>query len=702
MSSSVLLSLVASYFISFRKIDFFDSFIIAFFGLVACFLCIFMLGKFILLIPYSKLADSQKDLSESKGKLTAVLNTIVDAIITTDDKGYIQDVNPAAERMFGYTEDELIGKRVTMLTPDDATVLNKNIDNKIKELTGIRKNGERFPLELGLSSAIFEDHIFFVGIVRDISDRKLADAAMANYARDMQDMNQALSAAKHEAEAATRIKSEFIASISHEIRTPMNGIIGMTELIMDSDLNETQEHYATTIMHCTESLLAIINDVLDLSKIEAGKLTLEAIPFNLRELCEEVVEMLSINCFEKGIEIYIDYQNDADNNVIGDPTRIRQIILNLLTNAIKFTEKGSVMLKVSGFQRVDHRVSYKISVEDTGIGIEESAKPLIFAKFTQADTSITRKFGGTGLGLTICKQLAEKMHGHIGFDSVYGHGSTFWFTVELPSTAQEAVDAQDLKIIAKAKVLILLSNPIESKILSEMLTSFNMQPLIVDKLPENMSDYKIAFIDYEFRADTTSTTLCKDCQCILVYPLPLVINRDQLSKQGFNGFVSKPFRKQIIFRVLLSLIAGKQIIDNAKQLQQSAIDSRLQMLAGKSVLVIEDNKVNAEICKTMLEKYKLKVDIASNGIEAINMFFDHPYNLVFMDVQMPSMSGYEATQHFRETEVKLQRSRVPIIALTANVAADSKEKCLAADMDDFLVKPFRKDDLAKLLEKWLQ
>lgn len=699
IGSSILLSIGASFLVNLSKPDPVDMFIITFFGLISCYLCIFIFGKFILLIPYYKILESERSLSESKEKLTAVLNTIVDAIITTDSRGIIEDVNPAAEHMFGYSAGELVGKRVSILTPDDATVLNKNIDTKIKELTGIRKNGERFPLELGLSSVMLEERVIFVGIVRDISERKLAYEAMESYAHDIEDMNQALSAAKKEAESATKAKSEFIASMSHEIRTPMNGIIGMTELLMDSDLNQTQERYATSIMHCTESLLSIINDVLDFSKIEAGKLNLETIPFNLRDLSEELVEMLSINCYEKSLEIYAEYQNDADTHVIGDPTRVRQIILNLMTNAIKFTEKGHVLLKVEEIEKnTNGFATFRISVKDTGIGIDQAAKPLIFAQFTQADASITRKFGGTGLGLTICKQLTEKMHGEIGFESDLGKGSTFWFTIKLQCDNQSAIKTRNLATLANNKALIVLSSTINAKILSDILNDLKIEAVIVSKIPESINEFKFIFIDYDLRDDILKVNKPPGTIFLLAHPFPMAIAHQELLLKGYLDFVSIPFRKEVIVDELLALVSGNV---NLMQDQISKKNDLHTQFAGKKILLVEDNKINAEICKTMLGKFAINVTLAENGIDAINCIYDQDFDLVLMDVQMPSMSGYEATARIREIELKLHKDRIPIIALTANVAEDSKEKCLASGMNDFIVKPFRKDEILNVLKKWL-
>lgn len=699
---SLCLTLISSYLIYIHYPSSTKILILIFFGLLAYFSCIFILGKFILLIPYNKLIESEKRMSESKDKLNAVLNTIVDAIITTDDKGYIQEVNPAAEQIFGYSQEELIGKRVTMLTPDDATVLNKNIDSKINELTGIRKNGERFPLELGLSSAVFEDHTFFVGIIRDISERKMADFAMENYAHDIEAMNIALSAAKHEAESANKIKSEFIASMSHEIRTPMNGIIGMTELLIDSDLKPAQNRYATSIMHCAESLMSIINDVLDFSKIEAGKLVLENIPFNLLNLCEELVEMLSIKCHQKSLDIYAEYPANVACNVIGDPTRVRQIILNLMTNAIKFTESGHVALKVE--ELIDPNVTadyviIKISIEDTGIGIDDASKALIFDKFIQADASITRKFGGTGLGLSICKELVLKMNGTIYFESEYGKGSVFWFTIKLKRGISKVIPTELSQYVAGTKAMIISDSQINAKILDEMLASFNITTNISTTLPNPIDDYKFIFIDYVYRDLLTHDLAIPEKHFILMHPFPVTIDNNKFYSKGYDGFITTPFRKTVIFNELLSVL-------NVNPKQSTAISDadleKISPLKNKKVLLVEDNNVNMEISKTILTKAGMDVTMAFSGEEAIKIFSHNSYDIILMDVQMPSMSGYEAAKKIREIELNNKQRHIPIIALTANVMTEARSSCTESGINDLLVKPYKKDDLILILEKWLQ
>jgi PAS domain S-box-containing protein len=685
------------------------------------FILIGFIGKKILLIPFLKLEQSQQELLQSKEKLSAVLNTIVDAIITTDEKGYILDVNPAAQRMFGYTEEELIGQRVTMLTPDDATVLNKNIDNKIKQLTGIKKNGDRIPLEVGLNSVLFGKHVLFVGIIRDISDRKFADEIQASYTRDMEKINEELKIARKEAESANKLKSEFIASMSHEIRTPMNGIVGMTELLMDSKLNETQTRYANSIMHCTESLLAIINDVLDFSKIEAGKLTLESIPFNLRELCEELAEMLSIRCKDKGIDIFLDYKTTVISNVVGDPTRVRQVILNLLTNAIKFTDQGYVLLRVDevGMDDDPANVYLKISVQDTGIGIDEEAQSKLFGKFVQADSSITRKFGGTGLGLAICKQLAERMNGGVGLESKKGEGSTFWFTVQLKRDKQVQDVAAHTNYLRGSKVLLLIDSDQNRKILSDLLAGYGLNVHVASEIGIALQELKNAnvagakydfmFISYAFKDSTLRFSEFNLKNMLLISPFSVVIDQEHYKSQGFKGFVTTPFRHDMVLLEMVKLKGANDTafnIDNfvsrvEKTSEVKGLEEALSNLKNVKLMLVEDNPVNSEICMAFLRKVGLDAVVTNNGLDAIELYAANKFNLILMDVQMPVLSGYDATVRIREYEKQNNLNKTPIIALTANAMVDSKNKCISSGMDDFLVKPFKKDELYQKLYEWL-
>lgn len=571
---SVILSALTSSLIAINYNFIFDLVVMLFFSMTACYLCILILGKYSLLIPYEDLIQSEQSLYESQKKLSGVLTAIIDGIVITNFKGIIIDANPAAEHMFGYTLQEMLGNSVSMLTPEDVTVLNRNMGTQTQELIGQRKNGDRFPVEVGLSSVKVGDNLLFVGVMRDITERRIAELAMMNYSHDMEMLNDELTNARQQAESANKLKSEFIATISHEIRTPMNGIMGMSELLLESTLNDKQQHYVHTIEHCTQSLLAVINDLLDLSKIEAGKLVLESIPFNFYDLCAELTEISQINSRKKGVSIYLEYGAQIPHIITADPTRVRQILLNFISNAIKFTKQGSVKISVEL-----HANQLKISVQDTGIGIDDASKKLMFEKFSQADSSITRKYGGTGLGLSICKKLTQLMGGEIGFESTAGVGSTFWFT--LPSS-------------------VLTDNQAAAKVLSKTAKAY----------------------------DT---------------------------------------------------------------------DNLIRALQNKVLLLVEDNLVNIEICKAMLEKLPCTILIAQSGAEAIKLYESNQINLILMDVQMPEMSGIQATEIIRKLEKDKNTKPIPIIALTASALSEDKEFALAAGMNDYLPKPFTKDELYKAL-----
>lgn len=698
------------------------AYIMIFLVTMTCYLCIGYLLQKLFIRPFSQLEQSQLEQFESKEKLAAVLNAIVDAVITTDEKGYILDANPATEAMFGYSENELIGKRVTILTPDDATVLNKSIDSKIKQLTGIKKNGDHISLEVGLNSVLVGDHILFVGIIRDISERKIADDAMASYTHDMEDINQQLSVARKQAESANKLKSEFIASMSHEIRTPMNGIIGMTDLLMNSDLSPTQTKYATSIMHCTESLLSIINDVLDFSKIEAGKLTLESIPFNLRDLCEELTEMLSIKCKDKNIDIYLDYKSTVSDAVVGDPTRVRQIILNLMTNAIKFTNEGYVILRVSEVDidsESKNKVYFKISVQDTGIGIDDSAKSAMFGKFVQADSSITRKFGGTGLGLAICKELAEQMGGGVGFESQKGEGSTFWFTIHLKRGKAEDLLEEHKSYLRGTRVLLVIKNELGRKLFADALNGFGIIVHECDSVNDAVDEvlnatgsgtnYTFVLIDYCFHESIERFLGLGAMNFILIYPFSIIIDQQALRAKGYKGFISVPFRYELVVHELATVKglndktfdAKKFDLHKNKNSEIKDLEAMLIQLKDKKVLLVEDNAVNAEICMAFLKRVGMEVTLAENGVHAIDFYANGKYDLVLMDVQMPILSGYDAASKIREVEKTNKISHTPIVALTANAMLDSRDKCLSSGMDDFLIKPFKREELYNMLYKWL-
>lgn len=379
----------------------------------------------------------------------AVLDTIVDGVIKINDKGIIEIFNYSAERLFGYNQEEIIGRSINLLIPEgavkdhDSYLLEPNLPivgrviGKNREVFAKRKDGSTFPMELGINHSIVGNEHFFIGVVRDISERKKTTEHLNQYTDRMEWAYFEMQNARSEAINANQSKSMFLANMSHEIRTPLNGILGMTELLLNTELSEKQERFARNIYSAGDMLLNLINDILDYSKIEAGRMRLEPLPCNLREEIEAIQTILSAKIQEKELDFRVNIEDAVPKQIIADPVRIKQILLNLIGNAVKFTEKGYVEVSIKILEKLHDKVKLRFEIKDTGIGIEKSKQDKIFKQFEQADLSITRKFGGTGLGLTICKQLIEElMQGHLGIESSPGSGSLFWFELTLPILKQ--------------------------------------------------------------------------------------------------------------------------------------------------------------------------------------------------------------------------------------------------------------------------
>ncbi|MGE3538063.1 MAG: response regulator [Candidatus Tectimicrobiota bacterium] len=654
------------------------------------------------------------DLQEAKDYAENIINSSLDMIVSVDTQRRIIAFNRAAQQAFGYTADEVLGQPVHLLyaDPDLSSAIHQNALDEghfTGEILNKRKDGSSFASYLSASVLHNAEGqvIGVMGISRDITERKQAETA--------------LQASKEAAEAANRSKSEFLANVSHEIRTPMNGILGMTELALATPLSAEQRECLELVKISAGALLGVIDDLLDFSKIEAGKLVLDPGNFALRMSLHETIKTLMIPASARALALTYSVQPDVPDAVVGDVGRLRQILVNLVGNAIKFTQKGSVMLRVALWEAAEVAVPglqdgttcmLHIAVQDTGIGIPQERQQAIFEPFVQADGSMTRRYGGTGLGLSIAAQLVALMGGRIWVESTPGRGSTFHFTVRLGKQTGVAGLPSSPASLRTQRVLVLAGDMIECALLHNLLACWAMPPTLVDspaaarlalqQAQQEGEGYALVMLDAADQGEESRALAHWIRQQPSLEKTPLLVltktntpeERQLWQACDVAAFVTRPVQEQEV------LEAVTQALRHAVPLLPASHTDVWQSGPARRslhILLAEDNAVNQRLAVRLLEKRGHTVSVAQDGAEALMAAVAHPFDLILMDVQMPHMDGFEATQAIRLQE-QGSGAHVPIVAMTAHAMQGDRERCLGAGMDGYITKPLQPAVLFETIE----
>jgi len=689
-------------------------------------------------------------LSERRRRLVAeerhraLFDNAVEGMFVTTPAGHYIDVNPNLARLYGFaSRAELIA-----YFDDIANELYVDPARRGEFVAAIERDGFVAGFESEVRRAdgtliwISENAravragdgsiVRFEGTVVDVTARREAEAALLQ--------------AKESAESAARLKADFLATMSHELRTPMNGVLGMTSLLLATPLAADQRELASTVYSSAESLLAILNDILDLSKIEAGRLELEAIDFDPRQLAESVVELLAEPAQRKGLDLVYAVDAAVPPAVHGDPGRLRQVLLNLAGNAVKFTERGEVVIRVDVATRDADGLRLRFSVSDTGIGLDPARRRALFEPFTQADASMSRRYGGTGLGLTICRRITALLGGEIGVDSQPGCGSTFWFTARLPAARREHTDAAPLSRgrLAGRRVLLLIDHTATEGVMLHLLWCWRARVETHDGLAGARAaleraahagePYDLLLVDAGLRdaggedaLDLLGTARAAARRTVVLAPLGhgarrpaepgvQVLTKPLRPARLLAAIEGSPVAQEAAARLRVGDVAGLPASAGPEPAARPGGRTAAGHAAGSPtsskgaprkprILVVEDNPVNQRLAIRMVEHLGYQAALAVHGREGLEHFLREPVDLILMDCQMPEMNGFEATRAIRAAERETasvgRASRVPIVAVTANACAGDRERCLESGMDDYVAKPIRVDELRAVLERLL-
>ncbi|MEX0702985.1 MAG: response regulator [Planctomycetales bacterium] len=660
--------------------------------------------------------DPLDELANSEQRTRSIIECAFDAFISIDEDSVIREWNPQAERIFGWSRAEVVGRPLAetvipaeyraahkcgvekFLATGHGPVLNQRL-----ELAAQRRDGSTFPIEFSIFPTRQGGRYFFNAFIQDITERKrVADE---------------LRQAKEAAEQASRAKSEFLANMSHEIRTPMNGIIGMTDLLLETDLSPEQRDDMEVVRDSAGSLMSVINDVLDFSKIEAGKLDLEEVPFSLQNCLADTMKSFALRAHRKGLEIAYRVAPDAPNGLIGDPGRLRQILTNLVGNAVKFTDAGEIVLEAEVEAAGAETARLHFTVTDTGIGIAADKQALIFEAFAQVDGSTTRKHTGTGLGLAITARLVNMMNGRIWVESQEGRGSRFHFTCEFRVTrdsvyGQQGVGPHDLRGLP---VLVVDDNDTNRQILEQMLRGWGMEPACVGGAGEALEameqarrdgrrfsfvllDSQMPQVDGFVLAERLRDAFdLADVAIMMLTSADRQGDIDRCRRLGLERYLTKPISQSQLFDAIQNALRrGRRTVEPMKAAPRRAMRGNGRSLR---VLAAEDNVVNQKLVRRLLKKLGHTVHVTADGEETVAAWRREAFDLVLMDVQMPVMDGFEATAAIR-LEEQGTGTRIPIVALTAHAMKGDREACLTAGMDDYLTKPLELEQLRTALDKY--